>query len=130
MNSFKTACGAAALLLCFGSGAALAQATTGGNGAAGGNGTGTTGGVTNGVTNGVNGATNGVTGAGGAGTTTTTTPNGASPAGTPVDGNTNTANPSASVVQECEAKAMQQGLSGDSKGAFLTDCENVPMKKQ
>ena len=58
----------------------------------------------------------------------------ASPQGTPPlpksagQGNTE-ANPSASVVAECEAKAEQQGLMGDAKGAFLTDCENTPRKK-
>jgi len=92
MTALKSALGAAALVLCFGAGSALAQNTPGNN------------------------------------TTTTTT--GATPVGPQTGGNTNTANPSASVVQECEAKAEQQGLSGDAKGAFLTDCENTPMKKQ
>jgi len=55
---------------------------------------------------------------------TTTTPNGAT-------GNKggNDPNPSASVVAECAAKADQQGLVGDAKGAFLTECENTPAKK-
>jgi len=54
----------------------------------------------------------------------TTVPNGAT-------GNKggNDPNPSASVVTECAAKAEQQGLVGDAKGAFLTECENIPAKK-
>jgi hypothetical protein len=56
--------------------------------------------------------------------TTTPVPNGATG-----NKNGNDPNPSASVVAECAAKAEQQGLVGDAKGAFLTECENIPMKK-
>lgn len=56
---------------------------------------------------------------------TTTAPN----AATGNKGGGNDPNPSASVVTECAAKAEQQGLVGDAKGAFLTECENMPAKK-
>ena len=73
-------------------------------------------------------------GAGSAMAQTTTTP--AAPAPTAPDNSTlkggtpeNDTNASATVVAKCTADAEKQGLQGDAKGAFMTDCEKKAGKQ-
>jgi len=63
---------------------------------------------------------------------TTTTPAApAAPDNSTLKGGTpeNDTNASATVVAKCTAEAEKQGLQGDAKGTFMTDCEKKAGKQ-